>query len=140
MDNKTAVDWKERFHENQQRAITPLLKQYYLESELPELTTPIKGCEFLAMDFETTGLNSKKDSIISIGVVPFNLQRIYLNQAKQWKVKPRSKLSTESVVIHGSPIVDLSDAPDLSAIIPELLESMKGKIIVAHYHPIERQF
>ncbi|MBM7070645.1 3'-5' exonuclease [Shewanella sp. 202IG2-18] len=137
---KPQLDWTTRFESASVGSVHPLLKHYYSDSILPKLNTPLSECEFLAMDFETTGLNSKKDSIISVGTVPFNLQRIYLNAARQWEVKPRTKLTSDSIVIHGITHNDIADAPDFSNVIPELLETMKSKVIVVHYHPIERQF
>ncbi len=134
------IDWQQRFKDKKSTAVHPLLRTFYAESQLPSLNTPIQDCELLAMDFETTGLNPKKDSIISVGIVPFTLDRIFLKSAKQWEVKPRTKLTSDSIVIHGITHNDLANAPDFLDIIPELLESMKGKIVVVHYHPIERQF
>ncbi|GAL22291.1 DNA polymerase III epsilon subunit [Vibrio maritimus] len=65
----------------------------------------------MAVDFETTGLNPEKDGILSIGLVPFTLSRIKLNQAAHWTVRPKAKLEEESVVIHGITHNDLIDAP-----------------------------
>lgn len=133
------IDWPAKFHTREARTENPLLKAYYLHG-LPKPDTPIEDIEFLAIDLETTGLNSNKDEIISVGAVPFTLNRIYLNQAKEWMVKPRRKLSKESVVIHGITHSDIENAPDLVTIIPDLLKMMTGKIMVVHYLDIERFF
>lgn len=58
-------------------------------SELPAPNTPISEVEFVALDFETTGLNPEKHDIITIGLVPFNLRRIFLRDARHWKVRPQ---------------------------------------------------
>ncbi|MFT6125221.1 MAG: DNA polymerase-3 subunit epsilon, partial [Shewanella sp.] len=50
--------------------------------------TPLSDIEFVALDFETTGLDSQQNSIISIGLVPFNLQRIFCSKAKKWYLNP----------------------------------------------------
>ena len=134
------IDWETIFELKHQQASQTLLTDFYSNSNLPPLNTPLNDCGFLAMDFETTGLNPKKESIISVGIVPFNLNRIYLKDAKQWQVKPRTKLTSDSIVIHGITHNDLAEAPEFSSIIPELLQAMTGKVVVVHYHPIERQF
>ena len=92
------------------------------------------------MDFETTGLDSEHDDIITIGTVPFNLNRIFINQAHHWTVRPRQQLAEESVIIHGITHSDILDAPDLSEVYDQVLQQMAGKIMVVHYQRIEREF
>ncbi|GIU17229.1 3'-5' exonuclease [Shewanella colwelliana] len=133
------IDWQGKFQQKLKVITHKVLRDYYA-TPLPLGNTPIGEVEFLAMDFETTGLNPDKDDIISIGTVPFNLQRIFINRAQSWTVRPREKLAEESVIIHGITHTDILDAPDLSAIFEQVLQEMAGKIIVVHCHQIERQF
>ncbi len=132
-------DWYEFHKKSAREAKLPWLREFY-ETPLPELGTSVKDTPLLALDFETTGLDAKKDEIISIGLVPFDLNRIYLRQSKSWLIKPKRKLNTDSVVIHGITHSDLEDAPDLNKILPEFLEAIAGKICVVHYRQIERDF
>ncbi|MCE0492597.1 3'-5' exonuclease [Vibrio salinus] len=134
-----SIDWPNKFQTREERAEHPLLKKYY-HYGLPDPATPIGDIEFLAIDLETTGLNSNKDEIISIGAVPFTLNRICLNRAKEWIVKPKRKLAEESIVIHGITHSDIENAPDLITVLPELLEMMTHKIMVVHFLDIERFF
>ncbi|MGC9402092.1 3'-5' exonuclease [Vibrio genomosp. F10 str. 9ZC157] len=136
---KPAVDWALKFKKHLAMAKHPVLTHFYQQS-IPDATTPIGEIEFLAVDFETTGLDPKKDDIITVGVVPFTLNRIYLNRARHWTVRPRKQLSEESVVIHGITHSDIIDAPDLTEVIEEILECLSGRILVVHYHRIEREF
>lgn len=134
-----SIDWVSKLAQKQTRVSNSALLNYY-SAEIPTANTPVKDVMFLAMDFETTGLDSEEDDIITIGTVPFDLNRIYLNQAKHWTVRPRKQLAEESVVIHGITHSDILDAPDLSQIYEEVLEQMSGKIMVVHYQRIEREF
>ncbi|CAM4336470.1 3'-5' exonuclease [Vibrio agarivorans] len=134
-----SIDWAGKFEKRAALSAHPALKAFY-QSGLPDGDTPLKNIRFLAMDFETTGLDYKDDSIISIGVVPFDLNRIYLREAQEWKVRPRKQLSEDSVVIHGITHSDLIDAPDFEDVIPEVLKSMQDVVTVVHYHHIERRF
>ncbi|WP_221074517.1 3'-5' exonuclease [Agarivorans aestuarii] len=102
--------------------------------------TKLKDIEFVALDFETTGLDAKKNSIISIGLVPFTLQRIACRQAKHWFVTPEDKLQEDSIVIHGITHSDLKGAPSLLRILEQLLDELAGKVVVVHYRRIERDF
>ncbi|MEZ8231088.1 3'-5' exonuclease [Vibrio splendidus] len=134
-----AVDWPFKFAQKLERARDERLKQFYSQP-LPAPDTPLSEVTFLAVDFETTGLNPNKDGIITIGLVPFTLNRIYLRQAKHWTLRPKQKLEEDSVVIHGITHNDIIDAPDLSEVLDEILESLTGHIPVVHYRRIERDF
>lgn len=133
------IDWPGKFKQKLNVIKNDTLIAYY-STPLPEGNKPIGEVEFLSMDFETTGLNPEKDDIISVGTVPFNLQRIFVNRAKYWTVRPREKLEEESVIIHGITHTDILDAPDLSVIFEQILNEMAGKIVVVHCQQIERQF
>lgn len=102
--------------------------------------TPIANTSMAAMDFETTGLNPETDEIVSIGIVPFSLQRIFCRESGHWLVKPRSALAEGSIVIHGITHSDINSAPDLENILEEVLAIMAGRLVVVHYYPIEREF
>lgn len=137
--NYASKNWPQRYKLLANTTKNSLLKAFYTQAfALP--ATPIKDISFVAMDFETTGLNSKTDDIVSIGLVPFNLQRIYCKQSRHWIVQPRRNLNEESIVFHGITHSEVNDAPDLNCIISPLLEALSGKIVVVHYAAIERHF
>lgn len=134
-----AIDWEKKFSAKQQTSRNDSLKRYY-NAGIPNADTNLEDVTFLAMDFETTGLDSEHDDIITIGTVPFNLNRIFINQAHHWTVRPRQQLAEESVIIHGITHSDILDAPDLSEVYDQVLQQMAGKIMVVHYQRIEREF
>ncbi|AMG31356.1 3'-5' exonuclease [Grimontia hollisae] len=132
-------DWPTLIKRLEQKAKVPLLKRFY-QCGVVSGDTPVSDVQFVALDLETTGLDPSQNDIISIGLVPFTLDRIYCRDAKHWIVKPRRPLEAESVVFHGITHSDVSDAPDLRRILEEVLASLEGKIVVAHYRRIERDF
>ncbi|SDI75040.1 DNA polymerase-3 subunit epsilon [Ferrimonas sediminum] len=132
-------DWEARFAEQAKTARDGRLKHYFRAGLVPA-ATPLAEVPFVALDFETTGLDAENDSIISIGLVPFDLNRVYCRQACHWLVSPRSPLQEDSVVIHGITHSDLSDAPDLRRILHQVLDALAGKVVVVHYRNIEREF
>lgn len=67
-----AVDWHFKFAQKLERVKDERLKEYY-SKPLPAADTPISEVTFLALDFETTGLNPSKDGIITIGLVRLHL-------------------------------------------------------------------
>jgi len=137
--NPPTIDWPKKYQLRENRSNHSLLKQFYAQG-VPSPDTPIEDVQFLAIDLETTGLNSNKHDIITIGAVPFTLNRIYLNHAKEWMVKPRRKLNEESIIIHGITHSDIASAPDFTSVMSELVKMMTGKVMVAHYLSIERLF
>lgn len=136
---KPTLQWPMKFQQKLERAKDHRLIEFYGAS-LPSPETPISKVDFVALDFETTGLDPEKNGIITIGLVPFNLNRIYLRKAKHWKVRPQEKMDEDSVIIHGITHNELIDAPDIEEIIEELLPALRGKIVVVHYRCIEREF
>ncbi|MFA0439825.1 3'-5' exonuclease [Vibrio sp. 10N.222.51.C12] len=133
------IQWQAKFKTLAERMEDSRLKSFYGEG-LPSGNTLLKDVSFVALDFETTGLDPDKDGILSIGLVPFSTSRIRLNQAQHWTVRPKATLEEESVVIHGITHNDILDAPKLKDILGDVLEALAGKIIVVHYNPIERGF
>ena len=139
MGKKAVLDWQRRYQQYAFAAQNTVIQSFYQAGAVP-LGTALSETPFVAMDFETTGLDSNNDDIVSIGLVPFNWQRIHCNKAQHWLLQPKQKLADESIVIHGITHSEVADAPDLSALIEPLFEAIAGKVVVVHYHQIERLF
>ncbi|RRJ83025.1 3'-5' exonuclease [Aestuariirhabdus litorea] len=133
------IDWSARFERLAASAQEPRLQAFYGAGAVP-LETPIAEVPLVALDFETTGLDPVRDGIVSIGLVPFRLDRIQTSKARHWVVKPRSLLREESVVVHGITHAELARASDLDSLWPALLDELAGRIVVVHHRQIERQF
>lgn len=136
---KPTIQWQAKFEQKVDLTSDKNLVAFY-SAGLPAPDTPISEVEFVALDLETTGLDPEENDIITIGLVPFNLKRIFLRHSRHWKVRPKQKLDEDSVIIHGITHSELIDAPDFGDIIDELLPCLSGKIIVVHYRRIEREF
>ncbi len=55
--------------------------------------TPIVNTPLVAMDFETTGLDAEQNDIVSIGLVPFSVHRVFCRESAHWLVKPGQALT-----------------------------------------------
>ena len=137
--NKDVLNWQAFLQIKARESKDSRLTHFYNASTYHE-EIKLKDIEFVALDFETTGLDADQNSIISIGLVPFTLQRIACRQAKHWFVTPEDKLKEDSIIIHGITHSDLKGAPDLLRILEQLLDELAGKIVVVHYRRIERDF
>ncbi|BEU02213.1 3'-5' exonuclease [Agarivorans sp. OAG1] len=139
LNQQEILNWKAFFKIKALESKDKRLSSFYNASTY-HADTKLKDIEFVALDFETTGLDAKKNSIISIGLVPFTLQRIACREAKHWFVTPEDKLKEDSIVIHGITHSDLKGAPSLLRILEQLLDELAGKVVVVHYRRIERDF
>ncbi len=133
------IDWPARFQELAGATTIPMLEAYYAAGVVSG-DTPLEKTPLVALDLETTGLDPRESAIVSIGLVPFTLRRIRVAEAKYWVVRPRRSLEAESVLIHRITHEELARAPRFSAVLPELLQALAGRVVVVHYRNIERPF
>lgn len=86
--------------------------------------------EYVAFDLETTGLSSQKDEIIEIGAVRMRggkeLGRF------QTFVNPGRRLEQKIVELTGITDAMLADAPSIEKVLPEFLEFVGDRVLVAH--------
>lgn len=135
----TQTNWAAYFSECAQRAQDDALKQFF-QAPLPAPDTPVSEVPMVALDMETTGLDERRHGIVSIGVVPFTLDRISLAERRYWVVKPPRPLDEASIAYHHITHSEIAEAPDLDAILDELLSSLAGRLVVVHFRNIERPF
>jgi DNA polymerase-3 subunit epsilon len=132
-------DWPRTFTTLAGQARDARLKKYYGAGIVaPE--TPLSQTPMMALDVETTGLDPAVDGIVSIGLVPMQLDRIRTSASRHWILKPRAALGAESVTIHGITDTQIQHAPDLDNILAELLDAIAGQVLIVHCRDIERRF
>lgn len=131
--------WHEYLRQQAKDSQTPLLKDFFVSQDFPEEMT-LDQAEFVALDFETTGLDPEHDEIVSIGLVPFDMRRIKVAKARHWIVRPKCQLKDDSIVIHGITHSEILNAPPISEVLEEVIQELKGKIVVVHYRYIESEF
>jgi len=120
-------------------AASPLLADFYRD-DWPSPETPVGDAPLVALDLETTGLDAERDAIVSIGLVPFSLSRIWLAQRRYWVVQPPGGLSNVSVTFHHITHSDIAGASEFDEILPDLLDALRGRVVVVHFRNIERPF
>jgi DNA polymerase III subunit epsilon len=96
--------------------------------------------EYVVVDTELTGLNEKKDSIVSIGAVKMNGGRIDLSNTFYRLLNPETSLTAESVVIHEITPDEVVEKPDIRTGLGEFLRFCGDDIIVGFCVNIDMEF
>lgn len=105
-----------------------------------ELNSNWREVNYCAIDLETTGLDLKKDEIISIGTVQIQHARVNTEENYYQEVRPTQMPSPSSILIHGIRAVDLENASPIEAVLPDFAERLRGRVVVAHAAWVENAF
>lgn len=92
-----------------------------------------EGDEVVVFDTETTGLDKKKDEIISIGAVIVKGNRILLKEKFHIFVKPSIKLKKESIAVHKIRPSELKNALEPKVALERFLYFIKNRPLVGYY-------
>jgi DNA polymerase-3 subunit epsilon len=101
---------------------------------------PWREAEFVVVDLETTGLDLKKDEIVSYGGVVVRGGRVVAATCVYGLVKPLRPVSRDAVEVHALRLEDLDDAPGLEACAEALVDLLDGRVLVAHAAWVEQAF
>ena len=110
------------------------------EPLLVDKTLPFTDVQYTVLDTELTGLNEKKDSIISIGAVRMAGTRIELRNSFHQLVKPETRFKPDSVVVHEITPSDVLEKPNIDVILSEFLQFCDNNILVGHCLAIDLSF
>ena len=102
--------------------------------------TPWREAAYAAVDLETTGLDPRRDEIISFASVPIDDGRVGVGRTRTAIVRPERMPAAETIRIHGLRQGDLADAPLLDEVLDLILEALAGRVLVAHAAWVERGF
>ncbi|MFC0323421.1 exonuclease domain-containing protein [Gallibacterium melopsittaci] len=139
--------WQDPLKQLEKQRQHTLVTQDIPEMALPLFQTPLPSGElsldqltFVALDFETSGLNFMQDRILSIGMVEIQQQVLSLATSQHYYLSAGDAIKPETAIInHIRPEVltlGLSEQNCLQRIIPYLA----GKVIIAHCALIEKNF
>lgn len=114
------------------------IKHYFNKKKLTDtnynyLFDEYDGDEYVCFDCETTGLNPKKDEIISIGAIIIKNNQILHSKKFERFVKTEQCLSAESIKIHHIRECDIENALDIEEVIYEFLDFVGNRPLVGYY-------
>ena len=82
------------------------------------LYEPGPADEAVAIDCETTGLDTRRDDIVSVAAVPIRGARILASRRFVSFVRPQAKLKPDAIKVHGLREADVAQARPIAAVLP----------------------
>jgi DNA polymerase-3 subunit epsilon len=89
--------------------------------------------EWVSLDCETTGLNTRTDEIISIGAVRIVGNRIMTSERLELLVRPERGISSESVRVHRLRESDVAQGLPIEDAMKQLLHFIGSRPLVGYY-------
>ncbi len=114
------------------------LKRKYLKGKLKDkrfefLFDEPRFDEYVAFDCETTGLNPKKDEIISIGAVKIRGNLILTSEKFEVIVRPQNQINKESIKVHHIRNCDAENGISSKEALERFLNFIQNRPLVGYY-------
>jgi DNA polymerase-3 subunit epsilon len=135
--NGLLLDWRRRWG---LRRLGDCPLRNYLAAPFPRPGLDYREVEYVAVDLETTGLDPRRDQILSIGWVLLEGNRIRLNSAHHRLLRVAGEIPADSAVIHQITDDQSARGLELAATLPELLTDLAGRVLIAHHARVELGF
>jgi len=95
---------------------------------------------YVVVDTELTGLDDRKDGIVSIGAVRMRGGKIEIGGAFHELVNPSAVLDARSVVIHGIMPSQVETKPPIDEVLVTFMDYAAGSVLVGHCVSIDLAF
>lgn len=113
----------------------------YARMPLPGKQVGLDDLPMLAIDFETTGLDDRRDYLVSVGFVPVDGGDIVLAGARRFHVRPPVGAGVGvSATIHGLTDDAVSVGIPIGEALDRIYAALTGRVLLAHYARIETGF
>jgi len=89
--------------------------------------------EYISIDCETTGLDRKRDEIISVAAIRIKGDKILASESFRAIIRPRIAITPEAIKVHGLREQDVAEAPTMREVLPDLLHFIGGRPLVGYY-------
>ncbi len=106
----------------------------------PALDRPWRDVEYCVVDVEATGLDLRRDELISFGSVAVRAGRLWLETAVYTDIRPGQRVSPDAAGVHGLRDQDLDAAPQLGEVVDRIAAELDDRVLVAHAAWVERAF
>lgn len=117
--------------------LRPLVRAWYRrrlkDPAFAYLCDEYDGDELVSIDCETTGLDVKKDQILSVGAIKVKGDRILTSERLDFLVRPKEPVSERTILIHHIRPVDLEDALPVDDAIRRVLDFLGPRPLIGYY-------
>lgn len=101
---------------------------------------PLADARFVVVDVETTGLNPRRDELLSIGLVPAGLGGVDLGGLREIVLQHESAVvDRDNVVVHGISPTESAGGVEKAAALQEFLTLVRDGRLVAFHAEFDRQ-
>jgi DNA polymerase-3 subunit epsilon len=115
-----------------------------LRRRTPVRTPPLRAgwrdTEFCVLDVETTGMDLRRDDIVSYGATIVANGRIHCGRSAYSLVRPERQVSIASLTVHNLRQADLAHAPPIDDVLDDLIALLAHRVLVAHAAWFEQAF
>jgi DNA polymerase-3 subunit epsilon len=106
----------------------------------PPLGAGWREAEFCVLDVETTGMDLRRDDVVSYGAVIVANGRIHCGRSAYRLVRPERAVSVAALAVHQLRQVDLAGAPRIDDVLNDLTDLLANRALVAHAAWFEEAF
>ena len=99
--------------------------------------TPWRELDAWALDLEATGLDPRRDEILSAGLVPIRGGVIRWGKHRYHRIRPEGDGASDSVVIHGLLPDQLAGAISPAELVADLEGRLRGRVLVVHWSRLD---
>lgn len=101
---------------------------------------PLEEYDYVVCDTELTGLNRRKDEIISIGAVRISSLEIELGNTFHALVRPCRLSPNQATFVHRITPEQLKQAPSIDEVLPAFITFCGGAVLVGHCIGLDLHF
>ncbi len=94
---------------------------------------------YVVIDIETTGLNTKKDEILSFASIPVREMRIHMDESYYTLIRPE-KFKIDSIKYHGITESDVMNAPTFVEVAEKIEKIVMNSVVVGYAVHIDVDF
>jgi DNA polymerase-3 subunit epsilon len=97
---------------------------------------------YWSLDLETGGLDARTGAILAVGLVPVRAGTIRLGETYRTLVRPEdgSAIDPESVRVHQLVWGEVSGAPPLAQVLPEIDRRLRQGVLLVHHQALDVAF
>jgi DNA polymerase-3 subunit epsilon len=103
-------------------------------------TKPIETYQFVSVDTELTGLDLRRDAIVSIGAVRIEGLQIITGNNFFSYVRPKRSMPKVSTLIHRITPDQIEGAPELRRVMPDFVDFVGNALLVGHFIGLDIAF